>query len=177
MVEKWKKTGESVAYKGYRSVIRKTFILPNGKKADYDIIQNHSFVSIVALTEEKEILLVKQFRAGPEMVMLNLPAGYIDEGESPVDAALRELREETGHTTSEITFLKRICKPYTTVEEFVFLATNCRKTHELALDEDEFLEIIKFNLPQFRTYLRNPDNFDFDGIAAVYLALEKLHEC
>ncbi|MEM8901691.1 MAG: NUDIX hydrolase [Bacteroidota bacterium] len=175
MVEKWEKTGETLAYKGYRSILRKHFILPNGREADYDIVKNHSFVTIVALTEEEDLLLVKQFRAGPEMVMLNLPAGYIDQGESPEEAAVRELREETGHTSEAVTFLKKVCRPYTTVEEFIFLAQNCRLTHSPEPDEDEFLEIIKFNISQFRTYLRNSDNFDFDGIAAFYLALEKLH--
>ena len=87
----WKKTAEHHAYKGYRSIIRKTFEMPNGNAEDFDVVDGHSFATIAAFTADREVLLVRQFRPGPEMFNTGFPAGYIDKGESPQVAVRHEL--------------------------------------------------------------------------------------
>ena len=73
--------------------------LPNGHVLpDYLLTEVPEVVMMVAVTPEKELLLVEQYRHGVGEWMLDLPAGYIDAGEEPLSAARRELEEETGHT-------------------------------------------------------------------------------
>lgn len=170
----WIKTTEHRAYKGYRSIIRKTFEMPNGKAEDFDIVDGHSFATIAAFTAEREVLLVRQFRPGPEMFNTGFPAGYIDPGESPEVAARRELLEETGYACDEVVFLKKIVSAYSHVDKICFLATGCRKITDPHLDENEFLESMLISLAEFRAILRNPADLAFTDIDAAYLALDTL---
>jgi ADP-ribose pyrophosphatase len=69
---------------------------PAGGQPHY-VIQGPDFVVIVAVTEQGQILLVRQFRVAAAAVTLELPAGHVDPGETPEQAARRELLEETGY--------------------------------------------------------------------------------
>lgn len=71
----------------------------------YYSLQMPDYVSIVALTERKEVLLVRQYRPTVEGYTLELPSGHVDEGESPAEAARRELLEETGYQAIEVELL------------------------------------------------------------------------
>jgi ADP-ribose pyrophosphatase len=72
----------------------------SGAERDYFRIDAGDWVNVVALTPEGDALLVRQERHGIEAFTLELPGGMVDPGETPHDAALRELREETGYTAS-----------------------------------------------------------------------------
>jgi ADP-ribose pyrophosphatase len=73
--------------------------LPNGVEiTDFYRIEMRSYVSIFALTKDHQVALVEHYKHGPGMVSLELPAGYIEEGDDPLETAKRELREETGLT-------------------------------------------------------------------------------
>lgn len=170
----WEKTGEKLAYKGYRSIIRKTFLMPNEKSEDFDVVEGSSFVTVAAFTTDQQVLLVKQYRPGPEAFNIGFPSGYIDKGETPETAARRELLEETGYACEEIVFLKKIVEAYSHVDKLCFLATGCHQIGELELDDNEFLEFGLLNLDEFKTWLRNPENETFTDIDAAYLALDKL---
>jgi len=69
---------------------------PGGGPPHY-VIQGLDFVVIVALTRQDQLLLVRQFRRAAGAITLELPAGHIDPGETPEQAARRELAEETGY--------------------------------------------------------------------------------
>ena len=62
MIKKWIKEEENLVYNGYRRVLRKKFLMPNGKVEEYDIFSAKDYVAIIALTPQKEIILTKQFR-------------------------------------------------------------------------------------------------------------------
>lgn len=68
----------------------------NGSEHSFHVLESPDWVNIVALTPESEIVLIRQYRFGSQMVSLEIPGGLIDPGEMPSEAALRELREETG---------------------------------------------------------------------------------
>ena len=79
-------------------MLKRTFKLPDGKTADFDIIKSGAVVCTLALTPDKKVILVRQFRAGPEKILTEMPGGFIDKGESPKAAAKRELLERSGYT-------------------------------------------------------------------------------
>ena len=108
----WQKIKEEVKSKGWRDMLLRTFRLPNGKEAAFDIVRNGDYVTIAAFTKEKEAILVKQFRPGPEMDLISFPEGYIDPQELPEYAARRELQEEAGYRAGKIVFQKNFRRAY-----------------------------------------------------------------
>lgn len=170
----WKKLAEKEVYSGYRSIIKRTFELPNGKTMDYDIVAGGNFASIAAITEDDEVLLVKQFRPGPEQILMSTPSGYIDPDEAPEVAAKRELLEETGYQAEEMLFKKKVTLPYGVGTQYCFVATGCIKIRRQRLDDTEFIEVVKMELPEFKEKLRNPKDVDFYNLTAAYLLLDHL---
>jgi len=73
-----------------------TVELPSGKKSSREIVEHPGAVAIVAITRERELVMVRQFRKAVEGIMLEVPAGVPKRGESGQDCARRELEEETG---------------------------------------------------------------------------------
>ena len=71
--------------------------LPNGVVLDkYYVRENPDFVQIVPINAKGHILIVRQYRHGPQVISTEVPGGLVDPGEDPIDAAKRELLEETG---------------------------------------------------------------------------------
>ncbi|MBP2657957.1 MAG: hydrolase [Firmicutes bacterium] len=71
--------------------------LPNGKKASREYIKHPGAVAVVPITQEGNIVLVRQYRYPIGKLLLEVPAGKLDKGEQPDECALRELEEETGY--------------------------------------------------------------------------------
>ena len=79
-------------------VFRETLRLPNGSLVDdFYSIETHEFVVVVSFPNDGQMLLLRQYRHGPREVVCNFPAGYIKPDETPLQAARRELLEETGY--------------------------------------------------------------------------------
>jgi len=104
----WRKLrSESILRTPHYGVIRDRLRHPQGHEVDYYVIEHpRQAAGVVAVDERGRILLVQQWRHPVQRLMWSLPAGGIDEGETPEDAARRELREETGHAAD--TFHKLI---------------------------------------------------------------------
>jgi len=96
-VRPWQKLSEGLSYAGFRQVVTRRFRLPDGREADFDVVANPDTVAVVALTEAGEVILVREYRPGPETLLYELPGGAVDDGETPLEAARRELAEETGY--------------------------------------------------------------------------------
>jgi ADP-ribose pyrophosphatase len=168
----WKKLNERIAYKGWRQIKVKEFELPDGQVAAFDILSSSSFVTVAAFTEVGEVILIRQYRPGPERELLSFCEGAIDPGETPVQAAHRELLEETGYTAPEMTFLKKRYSAYTDQEQFFFLALNCKLQQAPQPDTSEFLSLEIFSKTQFKKMLRDTEDDLFNNIDAAYLALD-----
>lgn len=140
---------------GYdKSIILKTYRLPNGVLENFFIDDNSDSVQILPVTEDGHVITVQQFRAGIEMETVELPGGSLEKGEDPLKAAERELLEETGFE-GELTFLGKVnYNPYSTGNRYMFVAENCKKVERLDLDDNEFLIVLKWTMEKFRETIR-----------------------
>jgi ADP-ribose pyrophosphatase len=122
-------------------------LLPNGKPATREIVEHNGGVTMVPLTDDNEIIFVKQFRYPYKKVLLEIPAGKLEKGEDHRDAGIRELKEETGATAKDFIFLGEIYPTpgYTEEKIYLYLAKGLTFS-EQNLDEDEFLTVEKITL-------------------------------
>jgi len=167
----WKKIGERALYSGYRKVVGKTFLLPDGRQAEFDIHSDPDTVCVVAFTPENEVVLAKQFRPGPEMPIVELPGGIAESGRAFKNQAERELMEETGYQ-GDLEFVgEYLTDCYSTRHGHVFIGHNCRKVAEPRPGGSEFIQVVKLSLSQFRKHLRSGQISD---VQAGYMALDYL---
>lgn len=174
IMQNWKKIKEVKVYEGYRNIIRKTFELPTNLIIDFDIVDVRSFVCIAAITEDQKIILVEQYRPGPEMVMLSFAEGQIEKGENPVEAVERELLEETGFRAKEVMFLREIPEAYSQIKKRIYLAKDCIKIQNQRLDDSEFIQVNLLSIEEFRNLLQNKNSNNFNSIDAGYMLLDSL---
>lgn len=122
-------------------------LLPNGEKARREVVEHPGGVCIAALTDEHELLFVRQFRYPYQEIVTELPAGKLEKGEDPLVAGKRELEEETGVTAKRYTFLGKIYPSpgYCGEIIYLYLAADLSfgDTHP---DDDEFLEVMRIPL-------------------------------
>ena len=121
-------------------VLRDTVELENGKTSAREVVCHNGGVCVAALTEQNEVLLVRQFRYPYKEVLLELPAGKLEKGEDPFEAAKRELGEECGLTADNYISLGQFYPTvgYDTEVIYTWVATGLHKT-QMHLDADEFL--------------------------------------
>jgi len=167
----WRKLDETVVFDGHRRIVRRRFRLPDGEEADYDIKAEPDTAAVVALTEDDEVVLVRQYRAGPEQLVLEIPAGAIEPGEDPFEAARRELLEETGFEGDLRPVGKLLDCAYSTRERYAFAATGCRRIAEPSPHEGEHLEVVLAPLGEFIALVRSGRLTD---VAVAYRALDSL---
>ncbi len=116
--------------------------LENGTVSKREIVDHRGGVCVAILTPQDELIFVRQFRYSVGQVLLELPAGKLEEGEDPFEAMKREQREETG-TSAETYISLGSFYPTAGYSSEVIRLWACRLTEdggELHLDRDEFLE-------------------------------------
>lgn len=171
MSNTWQKLNETIVFKGFRGVINRKYELPNGSQKDFQIYTEGPSVHILAITSENKVILVKQFRPGPEKILIELPAGYIDKNESPRQAAKRELREETGYRGNVTYIGASLYFPYGNFVKHNFVATDCVRNSNQHTDADEFIDLIEMPLKDFRKHLQTGQLCNVDS---AYLGLDFL---
>ncbi len=138
-----KTLSQEYIYKGRILNLRRDMAeLPNGKTAAREVVEHHGGVTVIAVTDEDEVLFVRQFRYPSGELLLELPAGKLEAGEDPYSAAVRELREETGATAERVRSLGwfYVSPGYTTEKLYIYAAEEL-SFGEQSLDADEFLNV------------------------------------
>lgn len=126
-----------------------TVELPDKKYSKREIIEHAGAAAVVPLTEDRRVILVKQFRKPVEEVLYEIPAGKLETKESPEKCALREMAEETGYTAGS---LEKIISYYASPgfsNEIIHVYVAKNLTEGKARpDEDEYLEVIAVPLDE-----------------------------
>ena len=170
-MDPWRKLAEGTAYSGFRHVLRRRFALGDGHEAEFEILANPDTVAVLAVTEADEVVLVRQFRPGPEELLYELPGGAMDEGEEPADAARRELLEETGYEGNLCPTGSHWAGAYSTHRRHAFVAVDCYRIAEPRPEDNEVVEVSLMPFSAFRAHVRSGQLTD---VAAAYLGLDAL---
>ena len=111
-----------------------------GSEGDFYVIESNDWVNVLPITVDHQVILVNQYRFGVECESWELPGGVIDDGENdPVEAGLRELREETGYTSKSAELMQSI-RPNPAIQNnfcHLVVARNCVLSEQIKWDEHE----------------------------------------
>jgi ADP-ribose pyrophosphatase len=156
---------------GWITVTTSTYRMPDGSQADWDLVEGPDIVAVLAVTANDEVVLVRQFRPGPDSVLSELPGGLIDAGETPLDAGERELLEETGYAgeAAVIGWLWRSASELR--RQWVVVVTAALQVAEPDPGALEFLQVTTLAVEELRGHLRSGLITD---TAAGYRALDHL---
>lgn len=147
--------------------------LPDGKTSTRELVKHPGAVAVIPITEDKKILFVEQYRKPLEKSLIEIPAGKLEPGEKPEVTAIRELEEETGYTTSNLTYVTSFYTSPGFADElmYIYLATDLKQLREpVAGDEDEFVELLPLTLDEAEAYVQNQRIHDAKtNYAVLYL--------
>lgn len=121
--------------------------LHNGNPCKREVVEHNGGVCVAAITDDNELIFVRQFRYPYMEIVLELPAGKLEKGEDPFEAGKRELEEETGTVGGKFYDLGKFYPTPGYCGEIIYLyaASQLSSTH-MHLDEDEYLEVEKIPL-------------------------------
>ncbi len=145
--------------------------LPDGRERAYDLVSHKDSVTLVPLDDDGNVWFVSQYRMGCECQMLELPAGVMDDGETPEACAAREIREETGMAAVSLRLLGSVylAAGYSSEINHIFLATDLTLA-TLEMDEDEFLDVKRFSVGEVWKMIEKGELIDSKSLAALLLA-------
>jgi 8-oxo-dGTP pyrophosphatase MutT (NUDIX family) len=123
---------------------------------DFHIIESREWVNIIPLTSDHRVVMVRQYRHGSRTVTLEIPGGLADSGDSPEEAAARELLEETGYQAERWTKIGAV-NPNPAIFNnrcSTFLAQGIRKVSDLIPDQTEDIEVALIPLKDIPELIR-----------------------
>ena len=148
--------------------------LPNGMVIDGFVLEYGDWATILALTKQQEVVLIRQYRHGAQKVILELPGGAMEaEDESPMQAARRELLEETGYASDN--FIQIGCVSPNPANQtnliYSFLALDAEKVGGQRLDPTEDIEVLLKPVEEVITMAKNGELFQSMQVSTVFFAL------
>ena len=127
-----------------------------GREHDFFVIESRDWVNVIPLTKNHQVVMVKQYRHGSRTVTLEIPGGLTNPGDTPLQAAARELSEETGYEAEEWAELGAV-NPNPAIFNnrcHTFLARNVKRVKNPDLDQGEDLEVVLLPLSEIPDRIR-----------------------
>ncbi|MCS5592763.1 MAG: ADP compounds hydrolase NudE [Gammaproteobacteria bacterium] len=147
----------------------------NGEKRQYERLKppGNGAVLVIPVLDDNTVVMIYEYSGGTDRYELALTKGKIDTGETPIEAANRELMEEIGYGSNKLTFLKTmtLAPGYQSNITHIILAQDLYKASAEG-DEPEPLEVVKHKLSDLETLVYNEDLTEARTIAALYMAKE-----
>lgn len=147
LAERWKRI-DSKSIGSYRifAIREDRYLLPrNHQEAPFYILESNDWVNVIPVTENGEVLLIRQFRFGIEEETLEIPGGIVDAGFTPLEAGRKELLEETGYVADRWEYLGVVHPNPAFLNNrcHTFLAGDIKKVAEINLEESEEIEVLQ----------------------------------
>jgi ADP-ribose pyrophosphatase len=152
--------------------------LPNGQIIEGTVLEFGTWVTVLALTKEQEVVLIRQYRHGAQKVIVELPGGVMDrEDKSPLAAARRELQEETGYTSEWIVQVGCVSPNPASHTNLIysFLALDAEKLNSQQLDETEEIEVFLKPLDEVIAMAKNGDLLQSMQVSTLFFTLAYLN--
>ena len=150
--------------------------MPDGSTANWDLLHHPGGAAVLPIDDEDNAILVRQYRLGVDKELLEIPAGKAEPGEDHLTTIKREMEEEIGYVSDDVTLLFDIAPvpAYSAEVTSIYLAKNLKKT-QVNRDPDEFLQIEKHHINDVIKMINNGEIIDGKTIAAVmtYVANNK----
>lgn len=177
-IKRWEHlSSEKLMENPYFAVRADKLRLPDGSVKDpYYVIERPDAVIVCPLTEEDEVVLVRQYRPPIDRIELGLPAGLVEEGEDPERAARRELSEETGYAGGEWELLGALASSPSLKDNWahLYLARGVTLSESQQPDEYERVEVVLVPIGELLPKITAGEIPSSSGVAAALLALNKL---
>ena len=154
-----------------------TVELPDGTIIEnYFVRESRGFAIVAALTVDRRVVLVRQYKHGAGQITLELPAGMIDEGEEPAACAVRELAEETGYAGDPPVLLRTLlADPTSSNARFhVYLIENAVPVFAQSLDTTEAIVVETTTIEDLHAAARDGRIGSGSQVAAAYIALDHI---
>ena len=176
--EQWEQLGSEPAFDDpHFSVRRDTLRLPNGRIVDDYLVGDLSdYALVAAVTQARQVVLVRQWKQGVRRITLELPGGMIDDGETATEAAARELREETGFAAPSLEHLGSfdVDASKAANQGHVFLAIGAERLHEPEAHEMEAPEVVLVPLSTLPELIDSGEICGGASVAGLLQALRRL---
>jgi ADP-ribose diphosphatase len=150
----------------------------NGKKRTYERLKppGNGAVLVIPMLDDETVLMIYEYSGGTDRYELTLTKGKIDDGETPIEAANRELTEEIGYGANKLTFIKKItiAPGYQSSITYLVLAQDLYKASAQG-DEPEPLEVAAFKMADLESLVYNEYLTEARSIAALYMARDVIN--
>ena len=159
MIKKWKKKSSKYLLNNKIFKMREDLVTSPKLGSDHSVwvMEVPTWVNIIPITTDGEVILVNQYRFGMDKSSLEIPGGMADLNEDPMEAAIRELKEETGYEAKEVIEIGRVESNPAIMSNhtYTYLALDSEKSSKQNLDGTEDIEIILKHINEIPKLIRN----------------------
>jgi 8-oxo-dGTP pyrophosphatase MutT (NUDIX family) len=177
MIKPWPciKSRSNDSYRVF-SIRTDTAVSPRtGTEHDFYIIESEDWINVIPLIADNHVVMIRQYRHGARKVTLEIPGGLVDPGDTPEEAAARELLEETGYQAEEFVQVG-VVNPNPALFNnrcYTYVARNVKKNHDPMPDQAEDIEAVLIPLSDIPKLIQNGEIDHAMVITAFYWYFSK----